>query len=627
MSSLLYFHIGETKGFTAIDLADKKVGYANPIRELLQNSLDASREAGNDCCEIAIHIKTIAKSQVPHIDKYEEVLDKAIKTAENQNSYNANSKQRVKPIRAALKQNDLDVLMFVDNGTGMNQQHLDAILTGGVSIKDSEGAGGSFGVGNLSSYSLSDLRCVLYATKYKDAEGKMQSLFTGSPILAGYDDGNALRGNRGRIILKKPANEAYPKFQYPQEFPNFIREEMECHEQGTMVAILALSEDWSDEAEYAIASNFFHAIAHDGLRITVDYHGQTKTIENDAVASLLANKKENQRATGESILSGKAVYQAWQTVMDAGSQKEINLANNDKVHVYIKNDIEANSTIVLIRNGMVIARHDSMLSNDMDWLRKDSRFESFTAVIDVDQHSAPKLFKLVKGAENPYHNQLQKGILSVKDEKQLKLLFKELSKAMQPHLKQIERNEVVLPLFPITNERGEKVNPGESPRGQNNIAKPRRASGVKPKPNTGKGKKRPVPDITSRILPTKTAMRYAAEDGQWQVFLRITPTDLTHQKTDDVYLSIWLAEDNDHQSLETPMPLASVEVNKESIKMSANNAVKLPVLTGKQSAYDVRIVIKKHTTQKMGLVPILGLRKRKGANHASTEKKSEAGGE
>jgi hypothetical protein len=40
--------IGETEGFTSKKLADKKSGYTNPIRELLQNSLDASKDAGNN---------------------------------------------------------------------------------------------------------------------------------------------------------------------------------------------------------------------------------------------------------------------------------------------------------------------------------------------------------------------------------------------------------------------------------------------------------------------------------------------------------------------------------------------------------------------------------------------------
>lgn len=59
--SELYFSYGMGKSFTSMEMANQKSGYANPIRELLQNSLDASREAGNSTCEINIYIETIKK--------------------------------------------------------------------------------------------------------------------------------------------------------------------------------------------------------------------------------------------------------------------------------------------------------------------------------------------------------------------------------------------------------------------------------------------------------------------------------------------------------------------------------------------------------------------------------------
>jgi hypothetical protein len=46
------------------------------------------------------------------------------------------------------------------------------------------------------------------------------------------------------------------------------------------------------------------------------------------------------------------------------------------------NNIEANSVIVLIRNGMLIARHDKMLANEINSLRKNEDFEPFSVVIN-----------------------------------------------------------------------------------------------------------------------------------------------------------------------------------------------------------------------------------------------------
>ncbi len=46
-----------------------------------------------------------------------------------------------------------------------------------------------------------------------------QTLFTGSPILAGYQDGKTQRSHRGRIVMNKPKNEMSPKFTYLNALP------------------------------------------------------------------------------------------------------------------------------------------------------------------------------------------------------------------------------------------------------------------------------------------------------------------------------------------------------------------------------------------------------------------------
>jgi HSP90 family molecular chaperone len=168
--SELYFRLGEAEGFTSKKLADKKEGYANPIRELLQNSLDASKEAGNEKCDVNIYIESIQKSSIPHIQSYENTLNQAIKYHKKEGSYGANAKQTVGFIQAALKEENIDVLMFVDNGIGMSPNTLNGLI-GERSIKSDESSGGSFGVGHLSSYFLSSLRYVLYASKYEEKWG------------------------------------------------------------------------------------------------------------------------------------------------------------------------------------------------------------------------------------------------------------------------------------------------------------------------------------------------------------------------------------------------------------------------------------------------------------------------
>ena len=65
----------------------------------------------------------------------------------------------------------------------MKQKTLEGLIDE-RSIKSDESSGGSYGVGHLSSYFLSSLRYILYATKYKE-NNNIKQLFTGLPILPG----------------------------------------------------------------------------------------------------------------------------------------------------------------------------------------------------------------------------------------------------------------------------------------------------------------------------------------------------------------------------------------------------------------------------------------------------------
>ena len=608
----LYFRLGEMKGFTAIELANKSEGYANPIRELLQNSLDASRETEQEKCEVNIYIQTIDKSDIPHIDEYEEILKKAIETHRKKDSLNANNQRVVDSINNTLNEQKIKVLMFADNGIGMNPKKMDAILTG-TSIHENERSGGSFGVGHLSSYSLSSLRYVLYATKYSQG-GKSTSLFTGSPILAGHNDGANQRGSRGRIVEKAPTNENDPKFIYPTRFPDFVSPKMESVDRGTMVSILGLTEEWDEEAEYAIVSNFFHAISHDALSVRIHKDGQpVKSISESEVESLIALRKEGKRAMGENILSGKAVHQAWHAVFGAENQKQIRLSNDESVYVCIKTDRDSIPTITLIRNGMLIARHDTMLSDDMNNLRKNENIEAFTAVIDVDQEHSPELFNLVKGAEGPYHNRLERGRLRKNEEKKLKKLFKELSGKIREHLPEIERDSLDLPLFSIPNESARTTGGGKS-SGQNREAKPRTIKRPpKPKPDPKPGPDpdpRPKPVIVSRSLEAKTAVRYTDEGNKWKVELRAIPK--AQDTRDEVYLSVCVGEDNDDHEAKTYLDFVAVKMNGKEITIpEVKNQVKLGKLK-ESTQYDIVAQVEKPSsmgTVKVALLPILGLKR------------------
>lgn len=626
--SELYFRTGETEGFTSKKLADKKSGYANPIRELLQNSLDASKEAGNNQCKVSIYIDNIDKDAIPHIQDYEDTLNTVIKFQKSVGSYNHNAKQIVNTIQQELKKDKLEILMFVDNGKGMSPDILNGLI-GERSVKSSEGSGGSFGVGHLSPYFLSSLRYVLYASKYKDNE-VIKTLFSGAPILAGFEDDDATRGAIGRILKDTPDSEKKPKFDFPTICPNFIQNKMDEIDIGSMVTILGLNKKWDKEANYAIVSNFFYAINKQELTIKINHGDIPVSIDKSDIDRLLEKKQDNKRAMDGSILCGSDVYQAWLAVESDDHKKEIDLNNGDKVCVYVKNNIETNSVVVLIRNGMLIARHDKMLAKEINSLRKNEDFEPFSMVINVDE-KCPKLFELIKGAEGPYHNKLEKNRLIEQDEKQLKALFKELSEKIKEHLEKKDRDNfnLSMPLLEIPNKAEAQGENTSRPRSQTPKAKP---SVNKPKPPTNKvkttnnGKKRTAPVIISRYLEAKNSMRMKDKGDTIDIELNITPQKI--EAKDDVYLSMSLAQDKDNDESGNALDFVSlskdgvdiempdfIEVKKdeeiEKVKVDKSQ-IKLGKLLEAQT-YSIVATIKKPKNIKsigVALKPFLGLKQR-----------------
>ncbi len=643
--SELYFSYGRGESFTSIRLADQKNGYANPIRELMQNSLTASREAKNKKCEINIYIETIKKSDIPNIRDYEDALDKSVKFLKSIGGYTEGNQSIVSNIKNYLKQDSIGVLMFVDNGTGMNKKKLENLLDE-ISSHADDSAGGSYGVGHISSYFLSSIRYVLYATKFEE-NNEIKSLFTGSTILAGHRSDGKSRGNKGRIIENKPVTPEDPDFNYPEKFPNFIQEKMDGINTGSMVVVLGLNEKWNDDAEYAIASNFFHAISHDSLSITVHQNNKITSFFNDEkVKQLLYSRCENQRAKEDAILSGQDTYWAYQAVME--SQKIAQLSNQDKVYLYPK-ETKANSCLCLIRNGMLIARHDNMLSIDINNLKKNDDFEPFVVVIEVDKDDAKQLFRLVRNAENPYHNKLKsKKETNKKDKKEIKKLFKELSERIKECLVKKDRDgfDLAMPLLEFPSQAEAQGSNTFRPRSQTLKANPSQSKPKSPKRNPDpdlekicsrchqvpcicpKSPPRPKPIVISRILESKNAVRFKDNGSTLDVIMRIEPQAMDTK--DEVYFSMSLAVDTDNDSVDSALDLINLSINSVDIpipdfvdikvgeEIKQEPADKSRIKLGKLEEgqlYTIRATIEKPDKVKnlgVALKPFLGLKQRKG---------------
>ena len=157
---------------------------AKVVRELIQNSLDAAVEAGEDTAFVRFCVKGISRSDVPDLQGYEKAFKSAVKfqSAVATDGQLADTAQevvtRIRRGLRKLKDGKHHALTVVDNGIGLDDRRMHSILGNGASAKV-DGTG-SYGVGHLAAISTSDLHYVLYGAVQADGE----RIAAGNTVLA-----------------------------------------------------------------------------------------------------------------------------------------------------------------------------------------------------------------------------------------------------------------------------------------------------------------------------------------------------------------------------------------------------------------------------------------------------------
>ena len=319
---------------------------------------------------------------------------------------------------------------------------------------------------------------------------------------------------------------------------------------------MGLSEEWDSEAEYAIASHFFYALAYGSLEVTIHKPNEAPILMSEILRRCLFIKstgKIAKRSRGE-ILSGQATWQSYRAVVEMNNQRTVNLSNDDEIHVHINSTQDVvESSVALIRSDMLVARHDCMVSSAFDNLRKNPDLAPFALVIDVDNRKAPVLFDLIKKAEGPHHNELVVSKdLSDDDERELRNLLEELSKKIErSHLKKIDREAFNLPLFTIPDKAKEHSSLGTQISSNIRKSKPQKRKSPTPKrkpydPKKVKNPNRKLPKVFSRRLDAQISARSGYSNGLLTTELHLVPNSVNEK--DDTWLSFCLGEDKDNNS-------------------------------------------------------------------------------
>ena len=135
----------------------------------------------------------------------------------------------------------------------------------GVSAKDREDSGGSYGIGKNAAFAVSDLRTVFYSTVYRDDQTKTERfLALGKSVLVSHHD------DKGKPF-RQIGYWGLPEFK-AVESANLLPEWLRRTECGTSVFVLGFRDerDWPHRIASALIANFFPAIHEGQMEFTVD---------------------------------------------------------------------------------------------------------------------------------------------------------------------------------------------------------------------------------------------------------------------------------------------------------------------------------------------------------------------
>ncbi len=420
----------EISGFTAAGIT--AFSDLNPeaiVREIIQNSWDAAREAKRDIARVRFEVIKHKLSQVPGIQQYRNAFNRAKQAQKRLRSghrgLSDQAKDVVQAIEACLASEQCTTLFALDNGIGLDESRMTGILADGVSVKG-ETSAGAVGNGHFVVIPASDLRYVLYGGLTN--EGKMVG--SGHTVLASHENDKDRRPmSKDGYFVKEIKMNLFEPYDFPQgtEVPPYIKQKLEWiadqWSSGTVVAVPGFNRfreqnsSLEDIISKAAACNFFASFARKELRIEFVEENQEPVILDHTTIDDTLRKFSDEKRSRNKFLSGSRAFAAFETIQ-TGRDVTVN-TDIGNVTMKLREVTDGKTRIDLCRNGMWIT--DKLPSK-----LRESQFtglKPFHCVLLLDAGDG-EIHQLVRQAEGPLHNQLEVKKLTSRDER------RKLTKAM-----------------------------------------------------------------------------------------------------------------------------------------------------------------------------------------------------
>ena len=198
-------------------------------RETGQNSRDAhdNERCPDQPVRIQIQKLSVPTESLPDVAKFREIVDCCLRTAQERQIQK--EVEFFQQARRVLSAPQLGVLMVSDSNTkGLTGPREEGspfhslVKSSGVSNKEDDTSGGSFGIGKSAAYSASDLQTVFYATSYIDPSGNRTFACQGKTKFRSFRTTN---GQRFRSVGYWGDPNGYMPVEDPALAPSWLRRE------------------------------------------------------------------------------------------------------------------------------------------------------------------------------------------------------------------------------------------------------------------------------------------------------------------------------------------------------------------------------------------------------------------
>ena len=444
----LIFPPGPKQGFTSDTTSRHEASPYHVIRELLQNCLDGAKDAHREA-EIFLTLDDLPLSEIPGIGEYSTAFERAREgrgAIQQTLGRSASNHEAVviEQISAQLAKSTIPVFACLDNGIGLDDNRLAALLAEGDTTKADDatpGSLGSWGVGHLAAFAASDLRYVLYAGKFEGLDAVTNFRAAGQAILASHQGDRAISGAHG-FWLERYEEE---RFDVPHEFvsdvPMVLAKSLErVPTTGSLVLVAGFNGFGIDDPDLVVeeirrvvALNFLAALEAGDMRVTIEdrRRGIVEPVDQAHLQEIVAGIADQRNARFRGQWSGSRAYRALSTLKTGRLLNDI-LADDPGVHVWfreLERDDAGRPSVHLFRDGMWITDNPLRLQPaDFDGVNP------FDAVLSLRKPTTgtSELYKLVHDAEGAEHRDLRvKEIREHADRQRFVNLLSEIADALR----------------------------------------------------------------------------------------------------------------------------------------------------------------------------------------------------